>query len=37
MAQKKAKKVAREARKWIETFAKLLRAAAEFWNAVDGE
>lgn len=34
--RKKAEKKAREARKWVETIAKLLRAIAEFWNAIDG-
>lgn len=29
------RKKAREARKWVETIAKLLRAIAEFWNAID--
>ncbi len=36
MKRKKAEKKAREARKWVETIAKLLRAIAEFWNAIDG-
>lgn len=35
MSRSKGMKIAREARKWLEPIAKLLRAIAELWNAID--
>lgn len=36
MKKGKGMKIAREARNWIDPIAKLLRAIAELWKAIEG-
>lgn len=35
MSKSKGMKIAREARKWLGPAAKILRAIAELWNAIN--
>lgn len=37
MSRSKGMKIAREVRKWLAPVAKLLRAIAELWNAIDSQ